>query len=111
MVQFGMSLHANQQLTAASREGARVAACGGSVADVENRVKQVLGNGRLSEAEVIVEGETGGDASIDNNIPSGDAVTVWVRLPMNRAVPDLLRFIGYSIKEDDFIAKAVMRKE
>ena len=42
---------------------------------------------------------------------SGDAVAVWVRLPTVHAVPDLLRCIGYSIKDDELIARTLMRRE
>jgi hypothetical protein len=36
---------------------------------------------------------------------------VWVRLPARHAVPDLLRFIGYSLRDDQIVGRTVMRRE
>jgi hypothetical protein len=111
MVEFSMLLFSRQQLTAASREGARVAAIGGEIQDVERTVVRYLGEGRLGDAEVSMTDSTGNLISTSDAVPSGESVEVWVRLPANHAVPDLLRFIGYSIRDDEIVARTVMRKE
>jgi hypothetical protein len=111
MVQFSLTLHARQQLVAASREGCRVAALGGDLGDVEKMVRQVLGTGRLSDAEIELTDETGAQVPSGSAVPSGEAVAVWLRLPTAYAVPDLLRFVGYSIRNDEMVARTVMRRE
>lgn len=110
-VEFGMLLHARQQLIAASREGCRVAAVGGTQEDVAEMVRQVLGPGRLGDAEVHLTLADGTPVASPSEIPTGEAVAVWVRLPARYAVPDLLRFIGYSLRDDQIIGRTVMRRE
>jgi Flp pilus assembly protein TadG len=111
MIQFSMMLHARQQLVAASREGARVAALGGDATEVERAVKRSLGNGRLGEAVVTMTTDEDQPVASALQVPQGEAVAVWVRLPTTRAVPDLLRFIGYSIRDDEIVARTIMRRE
>ena len=40
-----------------------------------------------------------------------DPVTVEVRVPMDAAAPDLLRFFGFSLRNRMLLAKTTMRKE
>lgn len=110
-VEFGMLLHARQQLIAASREGCRVAAVGGNQEDVAEMARQVLGPGRLGDAEIQIALADGTPVPSPAEIPTGEAVAVWVRLPARYAVPDLLRFIGYSLRDDQIVARTVMRRE
>lgn len=110
-VQFSLTLHARQQLVAASREGCRIAALGGDLGEVEKMVRKVLGDGRLGEADVELTDETGAPVPSGLAVPSGEAVAVWLRLPTAYAVPDLLRFVGYSIRKDELVARTVMRRE
>jgi hypothetical protein len=111
MVQFSLTLHARQQLVAASREGCRIAALGGNLDEVERTIKRTLGNGRLADADIELTDEQGNPIPAGQAVPSGEAVAVWLRLPTAHAVPDLLRFMGYSIREDEMIARTLMRRE
>ncbi len=111
MVEFSLILHARQQLLSASREACRVAALGGSAEAVQSEAKRCLGEGRLGDADVELTDEWGQPLPGGQAVPSGSAVMVWVRLPTWHAVPDLLRFIGYSIKDDEIVGRTVMRRE
>lgn len=111
MIQLSMTLHARQQLVAACREGARVAALGGDATDVERAVHRSLGDGRLGESSVLLTTEEDQPLASARQVPPGEPVAVWVRLPTARAVPDLLRFIGYSIRDDEIVARTIMRRE
>jgi Flp pilus assembly protein TadG len=107
MVEFSMLLVSRQELLTASREGARVAAIGGSQADVEAAVRQFLGAGSLSQATITT-------VLADNQgqpLPSGSPVAVTVSIPATQAAPDLLVFIGFSLRGENLIAQTVMRKE
>jgi TadE-like protein len=111
MIEFSMLLFSRQQLTAASREGARIAALGGELQDVERTVVRCLGDGRLADAEVVMTDAAGHPITTADAVPTGEPIEVWVRLPAKHAVPDLLWFIGYSIRNDEIVARTVMRKE
>ncbi|MFO0813768.1 MAG: TadE/TadG family type IV pilus assembly protein [Gemmatales bacterium] len=111
MVQFSLTLHARQQLVAASREGCRIAALGGNLTEVERTIKRTLGNGRLADADIEVTDESGAVISEGQTVPSGESIAVWLRLPTAHVVPDLLRFIGYTIKDDELVARTLMRRE
>ena len=110
-VQFSLTLYARQQLVAASREGCRVAALGGNLSEVESTIRRTLGNGRLADADIELTDETGKPLSDGMILPSGESVAVWLRLPTVHVVPDLLRFIGYSIQTDEMVARTLMRRE
>ena len=107
MIEFSLFLAARQQVTTASREGARVAALGGTEAEVQQAVAQFLGAGNLGNAtaQVTFIPQAGLPAT------SGDAVQVVVSLPVSQAVPDLLAFIGVSLQNQNIVASTVMRKE
>jgi TadE-like protein len=107
VVELSMMTAANEHLSAASREGARVAALGGTEDDIDRAVQNRLGHARLSQAKVCVFLK---DAE-GNPIPSGDPVAVRVEVPADEAVPDLLRFIGFSIKNITLVGQTTMRKE
>ena len=106
-IEFSMFGLARQQVVAASREGARVAALGGSQQDVQQAAQLFLGNGPLANATIQV----GITDDAGNPIPSGQPVQVTVSVAANQAVPDLLAFIGISIKNETIAAQTVMRKE
>lgn len=111
MVEFSMILLSRQQLLAASREGARVAALGGDRQEVRNAVRRYLGTGRLAATEVKLTNAAGEPIASGQAVPTGEAVEVWLKLPTNHAVPDLLKFVGFSIKKDELVARTVMRRE
>jgi hypothetical protein len=111
MIEFSMILFSRQQLLAASREGARVAALGGDKQDVKNAVQRYLGQGRLATTEVRLTDAAGAAIASGGAVPPGEPVEVWLRLPTNYAVPDLLKFVGFSIKKDELVARTVMRRE
>src|SRR5947209_2475357 len=106
-VEFSMLLVARQQLLVASREGARVAAQGGDSTEVQQAVALFLGTGPLAGARVdaVLTDDSG------QPLPSGAAVAVTLSLPTTQAVPDLLAFIGVSLRRDTLITQTVMRKE
>jgi Flp pilus assembly protein TadG len=106
-VEFSMMLIAEQQLLIASREGARVAAQGGGLTDIQTAVQTFLGNGNLSQASIsaILTDQSGAV------IPSGSPVAVSVRIPATKAVPDLLAFVGVTINGQTLIGTTAMRKE
>jgi hypothetical protein len=111
MIEFSLLLHARQQLLAASREGARVAALGGSIEEIRSSVRGYLGSGRLGDADIQVTTMLGDPVQDTREIGSGEPVQVWVSIPAGYVVPDLLRFVGYSIRNEELIARTVMRKE
>ena len=106
-IEMSMMTAANEQLCAASREGARVAALGGDTDEVNRAVYNHLNGGSLSQADVW--------ASLTDRdgkpIPSGEPVMVRVQIPANHAVPDLLAIIGVSIGNSTLIGQTIMRKE
>jgi Flp pilus assembly protein TadG len=106
-IEFSMFGLARQQVVAASREGARAAALGGSAQDVQQAAQMFLGNGALANATVLA-GITDAQGM---PVPSGQPVQVTVSIPANQAVPDLLRFIGFSIQSETITAQTVMRQE
>jgi len=107
MIELGQFLVARQQLIVAGREGARVSALGGGRPQVEQTVMQFLGTGSLSGSglQILLTDETG------QTIPSGDPVEVDLSLPAIQAVPDLLPFIGFSLKDNFIVVRTIMKKE
>jgi Flp pilus assembly protein TadG len=104
--EFSMLAQTRQQLLVASREGARVAALGGTAADVQQATQQALG-GALKNATIQLNITDANGAPL----PSGQPVSVLVSVQAGQAVPDLLAFIGYSIGKETIAAQTVMRKE
>jgi Flp pilus assembly protein TadG len=104
--EFSMLAQVRQQLLLASREGARVAALGGTPADVQLATQRALG-GTLKNATIQA---TLTDAA-GNPVASGQPVSVLVSVPGGQAVPDLLAFIGFSVRNETLAAQTVMRKE
>ncbi len=107
MIEFSMLLMSRQQLLTASREGARIAALGGSASDVEQGTRLFLGTGSLAQAtvDVILTDSSG------QPVVTGGPVGVIVSLPANQAAPDLLVFLGFSLQKETITAQTVMRKE
>jgi hypothetical protein len=101
VVEMSMLVMATQEVSEASALGARLGSRGGSSEDVRAAICHALGNGRLREAEVAVV------------IPphSGEVVEVVVRIRADKAVPDVLRFIGFGLKGKELVGRTVLRKE
>jgi hypothetical protein len=107
VVEFSQLIEADQRLSAASAQGARVAAQGGDAEEVAHAVRQVLGKGRLSQAKILAR-LTDRDG---RPIPSGETVEVVVVIPAKKAVPDLLAFFGFSLGKRELVGQTAMRKE
>jgi hypothetical protein len=104
IVQFALLLSARQQVTVAAREGARVAALGGSPADVRAVVDRFIGPS-VGTVTARMTDEAG------DPLPPGEPIEVAVRVPTRRMVPELLGMIGFALGDRDLVARAVMRKE
>jgi Flp pilus assembly protein TadG len=103
MVEYSMILSIDQQLAVASREGGRVAAQGGSAAEVEAAARLVLGAGAVGKHAAVTSQLTD---------VSGDPVAVRVAVADAAAVvPNMLRFVGFSIKNKPLAGSTVMRRE
>ena len=103
MVEYSMILSIDQQLAVASREGARVAAQGGSASEAEAAARLVLGPGSVGLESVVTSQLTD---------VSGDPVLVRVVIAdAATVVPNLLRFAGFSIKDKPLAGAAIMRRE
>lgn len=107
MVQFSMVLTARQQLLAASREGARVAARGGDAKEVQAAVKQSLGNGNLGDATVQMRVVPEDPARPNRN---RERVEVCVRVAEGHVAPNFLAWI-LRTEDDELIACTVMHRE
>jgi hypothetical protein len=112
-IEFGMLLTARQELLAASREGARVASHGGGdrkalAAEVRDAVRESLGDGRLSDADVDVDWAPEGRRERPGD---RERVEVTVHLPARHVVPDLLGWAGLSIARERLEGSTVMLVE
>lgn len=111
IVQFGMMLHARQQLSAACREAARTAALGGDAERIRQTLLMHLGDSRLSASTFKITDKDGRPVYHPGEVPPGEPIEVWVECPVHCVVPDLLGWTGYSIKNDVIVCRTVMRKE
>jgi hypothetical protein len=104
MIEFSLILSARQQVTVAAREGVRVAALGGSEDDVRNLLGRVLGDRNWQFDVTMMDG---------NGAPlePGDPMEIVVNVPTRDFVPDLLRFLGFSVQNTTITSRAVMLKE
>jgi hypothetical protein len=108
MIEFSLLLVARQELMSASREGCRVAAHGAPDDEVRAAIANVLGDGRLSRAEVKIT-----RFEEDHVLPHAprDRVRVVVHLPTDEVVPDFLGLVGISFAEDELACGTVMSME
>ncbi len=107
MVQFSLLQSAQQRLVAASREGARIASLGASMAEVQNAARLSLGSGVLNQASIGLRQIDG----MGRSDPMGVNVEVTVRIPVEEAVPNLLAFLGMEYRGEQLTARTVMRRE
>jgi Flp pilus assembly protein TadG len=108
MIELSLILFVKQQLVAASAQGARVAAQGGSAEEVEAAVRMALRDTRLghyAEVDAVVTDGTG------QPMATGAAVQVNVRVAAADVVPDFLAIIGFSLRKEELISSTLMRKE
>lgn len=103
MIEYSMILSIDQQLAVASREGARVASQGGTASEVETATRLILGAGNIGKNSVVTSSLTD---------VCGDPVAVQVAVAdAASVVPNLLRFVGFNIKDQPLIGSSVMRRE
>jgi len=108
MMQYSLILGARQSLLAASREGARVAAHGGTKEEVCATVRRVLGTGSLGAANVKIRSVF---EDPQHPFDGRDRVEVCVCVRTTCVVPDMLRWIGISFRNQDLVVGSVMLKE
>jgi len=108
MIEFCLIFVARQELMAACREGCRVASHGAPNAEVRAAVETVLGDSRLSKADVNIT-----HFEEDHVLPNAprDRVRVVVHLPTTAVVPDFLGLVGISFAEDELACGTVMSME
>jgi Flp pilus assembly protein TadG len=88
-IEMSVAFFSRQQLLLAAREGARVAAEGGSDAEVQATVQRVLGTGAIGNAHVTIT-----RTAEDPNNPNGrDRVQVCLSIPTTTVVPNLLPWL------------------
>lgn len=106
VIEFGMYVGWQQRFAAATRDAVRVAAVGGTEDEVRDILRAHLSDGILNQATVTILIEDGG-------VPRPTGSPVLVRVEINAAilVPDLLRFVGFTIRTESIAGQAVMRKE
>lgn len=118
LVEFGTLLMASQAVNAAAHVGAREAALAGSR---DGLVLSAIQNATSSyqwqadaQTTVYINGTlvSLSDASDSlANARSGDLISVTVSVPMNRAAPDLLNFVGIGLGTNELTNTYVTRKE
>jgi len=96
-----------QQMLTASREGARVAALGGTADEVEAATRLFLGGGTVSQSDiqVFITGEDGFP------VLPGQPVSVVISIPAARVMPQFGAMIGFAFGENQLVARTTMRKE
>jgi hypothetical protein len=96
-----------QQMLTASREGARVAALGGTAEEVEAATRIYLGAGVVSQStiEVFITGEDGFPTV------SGKPVSVLLSIPAAQVMPQFGAMIGFAFGDSLLVARTTMRKE
>ena len=104
MIQFSLLISARQQVTGAAREAGRVAALGGSNTEIQATVDRFFGS-QVAKVQTAIA-----DVNGDPILP-GQPVAVVVRVQASCLVPELLRVIGFSMRNQELVARAVMRKE
>lgn len=103
-IEFSMLLSARQQITSATREAARVAALGGGEKDVQRILDRFLGPNDVTFR--MTTARANGDP-----LEPGDPVEVKVTAPTTRFVPELMCFVGFSLKGTHLVSTAVMLRE
>lgn len=108
MVEFSMLLTARQQLMAAARAAARIAAQGGSDQEAQHSVKQILGAGPIGTADVHVHRVADDPMHPD---AGRERVEVLVTVPATRVAPNFLGWVGIDLGGHDLAAGVIMNRE
>lgn len=107
MVEFCFLLVMQSRLAVSSREGARVAATGGTVQEVQMAVGRVLGRKAMCHAQIQIRPPIS-----ERNPPlPGQPVVVLVEVPTRQVIPDLLGLFCSKKKTHTIIGRTVMRAE
>jgi Flp pilus assembly protein TadG len=101
VVEFAFLLTAETRLTAATREGARVAALGGNSGDVLGAINLILGNNLSSQIQFEVDYPNGSSNT-------GDPVQVVVTVPATVMVPNWLRVAGFDLSQTTLASQTTM---
>ncbi len=115
IMQFYLLVTAREDMLAASRLAARVAAAGDrhNKAQVRDEVartaKRALGHGRLAGATVKVTWAE--DLPPAEVTGEADWVQVTLDLPLRRVAPDILGWVGFSLGKRHMIVGATMKAE
>lgn len=102
VIEFSLCLAAQQRVSAAAREAARMAAVGASPVEIETAANASLGPGLARRAQTDVADRT----MQFNGKPGQQVVVVQVNVPDGAGGPQLFGF-----GSDGIIAQVVMRKE
>lgn len=106
-VQLGLLVAANQQLTAASAQAARVAAQGGAEKEIRKAAEDVLGDGPLAGADIHYRLTD----DLGQPLKCGDLVEVRVQMAATDAVPNFLGWIGFSAGDEPLVGRTALRME
>lgn len=107
VVYFAVLIATQQQLMAASAEGARVASRGGDQEAIKEAVEAVLGNGRLSEAQIIINEKD----EAGNPLESGDPIEVKVEIKTDCVFPNVLAFFAVGADNDTLVGRSIRQLE
>jgi Flp pilus assembly protein TadG len=110
-IEISLIVIVEQRLAAASFQGARVASQGGTAADVVAAVDTSLGPGTLQSNITVTISDPNGPTTHPQSDASGVPLTVLVQVDATAVIPDLLRFIGYSLSSQVLAGQTTMRKE
>lgn len=102
IVMFSVIETHEHQLVHASQLGCRVAAQGGRDEDVIKEVHRSLASERLRSTVKI-------EIECEENLDDYVVVRVWV--PARKVVPNLLRYMGCALRDENLIGQTVMRRE
>lgn len=109
-VELSMIVLVEERLAAASNVGARVASQGGSTTDIKAAVDNYLGVGTPIQSSLQYKYDP-----VPFDPPSayfsGTQLTVRLEVEACKVVPDLLRFVGFSLSGQILVGQTVVRKE
>lgn len=99
---FALIERVEHRLIHASAQACRVAAQGGQEEDIRRAIHCCLGSPHLCRLLTV---------TIQSGCNSGDLCLVKVSVPAKAVAPNLLRCIGFALKDKKLIGQTVMRKE